>query len=71
MLPPVSCFQDQEHPPCHPNLQLPFKEDVTLSSKQINIDYTAKIKNLETKYGPKNQMTPCANLIPSSLTSTL
>ena len=39
MLPPVSCFQDQEHPPCHPNLPLPFKEDVTLSSKQINIDY--------------------------------
>jgi hypothetical protein len=40
MLPPASCLQDQEHPPCHPNLQLPFNEDVTLSSKHINIDYT-------------------------------
>jgi hypothetical protein len=52
MLPPASCLQDQEHPPCHPNLQLPFNEDVTLSSKHINIDDTEtwkKKSNAETK----------------------
>jgi hypothetical protein len=53
MLPPVSCFQDQEHPPCHPNLQLPFKEDVTLSSKQINID-NAKLEKKKNQMQRKN-----------------